>query len=292
MIVILLLSFERCDNRKRIRHISWSLYLYKIQWQNWIVVNTEVPLLHYRYCDCRVYQYYVVTRWFVVCTLLFHSIFRYFYIGQYQKYLVYFTSKKILFYVCLLWSMCVIICIPNQVGWGDVKFSPVLYFCWLDTSTYSYLSFYTIVKVIAIVIAFVFYIKIYLTIRKSSLSKALIVGKRAKEEQNQEESKAKGGLSEHKVAEELKIIKVTFKIFILFAVCWTPLIILFLLTAVYSGPQWLYLCASFLGHSNSTLNFIVYFLDNNVFRKALLKCIKNKIHDHETSVVFTASVLN
>lgn len=102
----------------------------------------------------------------------------------------------------------------------------------------------------------------------------MIVGKKETAKNNDNTKK----LSEQKIAEELKIVKVTFKIFILFAICWTPLIVLFLLTIVYSGPQWLYLCASFLGHGNSTLNFIVYFLDNNLFREAVANCIKkNKV---------------
>lgn len=204
-------------------------------------------------------------------------VLRYFYIGQYSTYLKYFTSAKMIIYLVALWVFCIAICLPNHFGWGKVRFSQVLNFCWLDTETYSYLAFYTIIKIMAIFISLYFYSKLYSTIRHSSLAVRMITKKDQKAEPGDIKRCLHETLNDKNMNEEMKIIAVSFKIFVLFSVCWSPLIILFLLTAVYSGPTWLYLFASFIGHSNSTLNFVVYFWDNNVFKDALMKTIRSKL---------------
>jgi len=67
------------------------------------------------------------------------------------------------------------------------------------------------------------------------------------------------------------MIRSSFLVFITFLTTWSPLAILLLSHVEEFVPPWLYIYASMLAHSNSALNFLIYFLKNRIFRNALLK---------------------
>lgn len=187
-------------------------------------------------------------------------------------YTIYFTPFRIGLYITSIWLLSFIVHLPNHFGWGTTRYSFMLRYCTFDTDLFSYLYFYSAVLVLAIIMAFIFYLKIYLVLRKSTLSKSLITGHK------QDASNQSSAMSD-----EIKIIKTSFKIFILFLITWSPLCTLFLLHLMDEIPPWLYLYAALAAHGNSTLNFIVYFIENEMFRKAMKGIVykllnkKNKI---------------
>lgn len=185
-------------------------------------------------------------------------IFRYYYIGEFAKYLICFTPRHIICYVFSVWLLSYAVHLPNHLGWGRTHYSLTVRFCTLDADVPSYARFYTCILLFAIFIAFVYYLKTYLIIRKSKLTKKLIIG----------EGHANGS----SMANEIKIIKTSFKIFFLFLITWSPLAVLLLLQI--DVPAWVYMYAGLIAHCNSTLNFVVYFLENTVFRNAAKDCYK------------------
>lgn len=77
--------------------------------------------------------------------------------------------------------------------------------------------------------------------------------------------------------EELLIIKTSFKIFILCFLTWLPFTFA-VLTSFYKLPPYIYLYAGLLAHCNSTLNFVVYFVENKTFHSAM----KDVVHGWST----------
>lgn len=161
----------------------------------------------------------------------------------------------------------------------------------MDTDEYSYAMFYAAALSSAIIVAFTFYLKIYLVIRKSKLSKSLILGTKKYKSCPNEMKKEKKILND-----EIKILKATFKIFVLFVVAWSPAAILLFLSMGDKIAPWLYLYAGMLSHINSTMNFLVYFFGNRVFQNALRECLAkifpNKNFPKRNSYVLSTLILS
>lgn len=171
--------------------------------------------------------------------------------------------------------------IPNHFGWGQVRYSFILRYCSLDTDTISYAVFYAGVLGSGVVVAFTFYFKTYIVLRNSKLSKALIVGRQKDDYLARK--------NEKKMSDEIKILKATFKIFILLLVSWSPAVILLFMSMGDKIPPWAYLYAAMLSHLNSTLNFLAYFFGNEVFRKAVKEVFYYKIFGKATKVITVMS---
>uniref|UniRef100_A0A915HFJ9 G-protein coupled receptors family 1 profile domain-containing protein n=1 Tax=Romanomermis culicivorax TaxID=13658 RepID=A0A915HFJ9_ROMCU len=75
------------------------------------------------------------------------------------------------------------------------------------------------------------------------------------------------------MTEETKIIKVSFRIFVVFLITWSPLSVLFMVQLGGLVPPFIYLFAGLLAHCNSTLNFVFYFLQDGVFQKSLKRLV-------------------
>uniref|UniRef100_A0A915JFF5 G-protein coupled receptors family 1 profile domain-containing protein n=1 Tax=Romanomermis culicivorax TaxID=13658 RepID=A0A915JFF5_ROMCU len=207
------------------------------------------------------------------CVASMHSIAwvaisRYFYIARPQIYNNYFTAKHFFCYTVAIWLLSVAGHLPNHFGWGTVHVSQMLYYCTVDTELQSYRLFYASLLVLAIVIAFVFYARIYAVLRKSTLAKNMILRKSGMSNADINSKTRMAG-----VQEETKMIKATFRIFILFFIFWAPIATLFLLNVRRYLPAWVYMYAALLAHCNSTLNFFIYFLQNDNFSKALKKML-------------------
>uniref|UniRef100_A0A915J9R4 G-protein coupled receptors family 1 profile domain-containing protein n=1 Tax=Romanomermis culicivorax TaxID=13658 RepID=A0A915J9R4_ROMCU len=187
----------------------------------------------------------------------------------------YFTKPYVLFYVSLIWFMALMVHLPNHYGWGQIHYSTVLQYCTLDTELFSYLFFYASFLLLAIVLSFVYYTKIYLVLRKTTLARGMILGNqgqgKGEKDKNEKEHTTMSNLQN-----ETKMIKATFKIFVLFFLCWAPLTVLFFLRFLCQVPLWAYLYAAMLAHGNSTLNFLIYFTSNENFVLALKK-FANKV---------------
>lgn len=187
---------------------------------------------------------------------------RYYYIIKFPLYNKYFTTQRVICYITLIWCLGFSVHIPNHFGWGKVRYSFMLRYCALDTDTFSYAMFYASFLILGVAIAFVFYLKIYLVIRKSNLSKSLILGSKQKTYQT-ETKKEKNAIND-----EIKILRATFRIFVLFVLAWLPASIVLFLSLGDKISPWVYLYVGMLSHINSTFNFIVYFFGNQIFLSA------------------------
>lgn len=211
---------------------------------------------------------------------------RYYYIGNYSAYVKYFTFRRNILYIGSIWVLSFFVHLPNHLGWGESRYSFMFRFCTLDTDLWSYAMFYALFLLIAIVTTFVFYARIYNTVRHSKLAKSIIVGKDTENHQKKQNNIQQTAIHrETAIKNELKIIKASFKIFIMFLLCWLPVSILILIHLMETVPAWAYLYAALLAHCNSTLNFIVYFLEDDSFRRVMKKALaklyprKNRVED-------------
>uniref|UniRef100_A0A915KM77 G-protein coupled receptors family 1 profile domain-containing protein n=1 Tax=Romanomermis culicivorax TaxID=13658 RepID=A0A915KM77_ROMCU len=111
-----------------------------------------------------------------VCSIAWIAVHRYFYIGQYGDCVIYFSRKRVLFYIFATWSFSFLIHLPNHLGWGQTRYSFMLRFCSIDTDLLSYAIFYSALVILALIVSFVFYVRIYHLLRSTNLAKRIIIG--------------------------------------------------------------------------------------------------------------------
>lgn len=91
------------------------------------------------------------------------------------------------------------------------------------------------------------------------------------------------------VKREIRIVKTSFKIFIAFVCFWTPTALLILLGTSDYVPKPVYLYSLFFAHSNSTLNFFIYYIDNEQFKQGFWRLVQ-KLFGIKTGYVGNATV--
>lgn len=205
---------------------------------------------------------------------------------KFGDYVRYFTTDRIIIYVVTIWFISFFTYFPNHIGWGKIRFSYMIRLCTFDTDLMSYTYFYATVSTIAIIITFIYYLKIYLVIRRSKLCLRVMlknVSEHFKSETYDDVSVDCGLIASclPMSMDELKIVKSSFKIFLTFLITWCPLCILFFIHYNVQIPPWVYLYAAMLAHCNSTLNFFVYFVENSLFRREFTRIFAlKKIDKH------------
>uniref|UniRef100_A0A915I1U7 G-protein coupled receptors family 1 profile domain-containing protein n=1 Tax=Romanomermis culicivorax TaxID=13658 RepID=A0A915I1U7_ROMCU len=241
-----------------------------------------------------------------------YCVVKYYYICQYRQYLKYFTSTRISIYSLLIWLVSFSIHIPNHVGWGSVRFSAHFQFCTFDSHHHTYPFLYASTIAAAIVLTAIFYTKLYCRIRKTNLPRQLILGLKRKKSVDdcssfqpirrnvqsttvlvageyprypksmlvfncERNSLTINPLAQRKkVADELRLIKASFKIFLLFLIMWFPVVVVILFfrdQSRWNVPESVYLFTALIAHSNSTCNVFIYYYDNCSFRKFHSKVI-------------------
>lgn len=212
------------------------------------------------------------------------NFFRYYYVCDFGNYLRHFTNRRIIIYIISIWLFSFLIHLPNRVGWGEIRYSYMGRFCTLDTDLMSYTYFFTSVSTVAITVTFVYYLKIYLVVRRSKACLSIILGKNEVHCRyclginNNFDSQTEGDFHPTCIpvsVDEVKIVRTSFKIFFTFLLTWLPLYIIFFIHFHLDVPPYVYLYSGMIAHCNSTINFFVYFLDNSLFHKELkrLLCI-------------------
>lgn len=201
------------------------------------------------------------------------QFFRYYYICQYSSYLNYFTKQKTVMYITLIWLFSYCAHLPNHIGWGTVRYSSHFQFCTFDSDNQLYSYFYASFFLVSIIVTAIFYLKIYLTVRKSNLPRQLIVGKKGRSP------------DEMNLVDEMRLMKASFKIFVVFLIFWAPVTILILSPFKELFPNWVYLYAALAAHSNSTLNVVFYWFDNETFRVAVKNIVIQKSSNEQISMI-------
>ncbi|OQV19892.1 hypothetical protein BV898_06160 [Hypsibius exemplaris] len=155
----------------------------------------------------------------------------------------------------ILWVNAHLIHLPNHVGWGEAYYDENFFLCWLDLRLWSYSFFYAFVSVI-IPIGFCFfaYFRIYLTIRKTTLSRNLITQAPSRKNESEADRIARSAWRE-----EIMLVKTLFKLFLVFIVSWGPVAVLFIFNKTIDAPRWVNLLAILMAHGNSATNSLLYY---------------------------------
>ena len=159
-------------------------------------------------------------------------------------------------YVALMWIYAFTIDLPNFFGWSGHILDTKAYFCNVDyTAHYSYNLFLIIFGLcIPMTLTGFSYVRIFLYARKTR-----------KQLQKHSETVIQ--------VTDLRLLKTVGTIFITFMLMWTPYAIV-LLFNVYHWPQWYWLTAVALAHTNSSVNSILYAATNKNFREGYVTLIK------------------
>ncbi|OQV17914.1 hypothetical protein BV898_08043 [Hypsibius exemplaris] len=75
---------------------------------------------------------------------------------------------------------------------------------------------------------------------------------------------------------EVKLVKVLFRVFLIFLISWLPVGVLFTISSGYIAPKWLNMAALILAHGNSASNSVVYFWLNNHLRESKAKFLRSQ----------------
>ena len=143
-------------------------------------------------------------------------------------------------YVALMWIYAFTIDLPNFFGWSGHILDTKAYFCNIDyTAHYSYNCFLIIFGLcVPMTITCFSYVSIFLYAKKTH-------------KQLQKHSEIVIQVT------DLRLLKTVGTIFTTFMLMWTPYAIV-LVFNVYHWPQWYWLTAVALAHTNSSINSILY----------------------------------
>ena len=152
-------------------------------------------------------------------------------------------------YVVLMWMYAFTLDISNFFGWSGHVFDAKAYFCTINyTANYSYNLFFIIFGLcVPMSITCFSYINIFLFARRS-------------------EQRLKKHNKNAIKTNDLRLLKSVGTICATFMLMWTPYGLVLLLD-VYHWPQWYWLLAIALAHSNSSINSLLYAATNKNFRE-------------------------
>lgn len=182
-------------------------------------------------------------------------LFLLFRLVQICKYFLYhriYTHKKTVMYCISLWFLASLLDLPNWVGWGGHTFGLKEMGCTFDrTANHSYTIFLATMSIaVPMVIVLMCYLTIVVYVRKCRIEVRQI-----------------GSMSKKRLQDEIQFAITLFVAFVTFVTCWSPYMSGLLFDFEDRWPKELYVAGTLLGHSNSTLNPIIYALASVRFRK-------------------------
>ncbi|KAL4217062.1 hypothetical protein ACF0H5_023518 [Mactra antiquata] len=174
---------------------------------------------------------------------------------QICKYFVYhriYTHKKTVLYCMSLWILAVLLDLPNWVGWGGHTFGLKEMGCTFDrTANHSYTIFLATTSIaLPMVIVLLCYSILVYYVRKCRIEVRQI-----------------GSMSKKRLHDEIQFAITLFVAFVTFVTSWSPYMSGLLFDFEDRWPKELYVFGTLLGHSNSTINPIIYALASVRFRK-------------------------
>lgn len=156
-----------------------------------------------------------------------------------------------------------------MTGWGGHTFDLKTMACSYDrlaNITYTY-TFCVVGIMIPIIAVFISYIKIFIYARRTrrelkrlSGSKCLIYGKAKYRSRRQE---------------ELQLARTLFCVSVVFLICWSPYATVVLLDYDDKWSKIVYVVVIQMAHTNSSVNFILYWLMNQRFKRGYQQFTKN-----------------
>ena len=152
-----------------------------------------------------------------------------------------------------LWILCICNDLPVHFGYGDHVYDNKLRMCsWDRTASWGstlWLVFGAEGPTIPIILTC--YISIFVHVRKSRQAV-----------QNHGSGKGEGQVI---TAQEVKLVKTLFTIWLVFVICWGPWLMILLLDFKDQWPEWIYILAAQMSHFNSSINSLIYAASNKDF---------------------------
>lgn len=202
--------------------------------------------------------------------------FRCIFICHHQVYRRIYSWKKTILICFLLWVWCAIMEMPNFFGWGGHTFDMKTMACSYNRlADYSYTLFFCFFAIgLPLLVVFISYLRIFLYVRATKRQLERIATKGASGDDGKV---AKGShldqMMKGRRKEELQLVKTLFMVFVIFLVCWLPYAVVVLLDFADNWSKIAYVVVIQMGHTNSSLNSILYAASNKRFRHGYLKFI-------------------
>ncbi|XP_002737093.1 melatonin receptor type 1B-like [Saccoglossus kowalevskii] len=192
------------------------------------------------------------------------SVNRFIYICYNDLYKHLYNKQNTLIMVACLWIACVLMDLPNFLGWGGHAYDSKSMVCTYDrTADYGYTIFFILMAIcFPIVVVALSYTSVYIFVRRQK--------KRVMERMA---SSAADSTKKFKKT-DMQLIKTLFTIFVVFLVCWGPYAIIVLVDYKDRLPAIVHSCVIILAHGNSSLNSVLYGILNKQFRKSYKKVLK------------------
>lgn len=192
------------------------------------------------------------------------SFSRYVYICHHPKYATVFTKRISIFMCVLVWVVGVLVDLPSHVGWSVHTFDNKAHKCiWDRNFRYSYTLFFCLGGVVVPLIAIlVFYCRIFAFMGNA---KKKLCG-----------FSSNGG-SRSYMPKVLKQARMMFVIFIAFALCWSPYLVVLVIDKDDRFPLQVHLYVSLVAHTHASVNFIIYGVANQKFRRRYKELIFRRL---------------
>ena len=156
-----------------------------------------------------------------------------------------------------LWGLALLLDMPNWIGWGGHTFGLKEMGCTYDRAkNHTYSIFLATTSIfIPFMIVLTSYLCIFLYVRHSRATLEKVSGRKH------------SIIKKSARNEDLQLAFTLFLTFLVFVVCWSPYMVGLLFDYKDEWPKELYAFGTFLGHSNSCLNSIIYAMCNKRFRQ-------------------------
>lgn len=145
----------------------------------------------------------------------------------------------------------------NLAGIGDHSFDRKSLECiWDRMATYYYTVAFSVVLVwIPVTITGIFYIKIYITVRKSTKKITEVT------------------CTNHNL-KSIKLARTLFFIYLIFSCCWIPYALIIVIDRNDTFPYEPHLLLTAFGHLHPSINWLIYYFTNTKFHKAFNELVK------------------
>ena len=259
---------------------------------------------------CRTLFYlYTITISVSLQTLTMVALNRYMLITKSrQTFSKFCGTKPIIMTLFALWMNAILLSILPELGFGAFHYDPYLRICYVDNSDpsawwhmngliiFGFVAFFSTIPILY-----------FLTFRAVRASKLRVHAQ--KEQTNSTTTQntnspedAAGGMQKRKKRktfkiskDEIRLTQITALIFVILAVCWSPLLIVHFFKRHFVVPVAVQRLAVLLVYTNSSFNPYLYALLNKNFREAykrILSCGKSRISMGDATVVTLENTAN
>ncbi len=161
-----------------------------------------------------------------------------------------------------MWVCGFLIILPTFYGWGRLEYDAKLLHCSFSRKAdYSYNIFLMITGILVPNFVTIFsYINIFRYVRQSK-----------RKVMSNDSSNAKAAAKQRK--ESLKLAMTLCTIYVMFVICWGPLMFFVIADIKDTFPMELYAVACIMGFFNSCINIVIYGITNTSFRHGYIKLL-------------------